>query len=39
MKTQRSTTPTRRDLQDARSTGAPRPQTRTVLLNDRRSTR
>lgn len=31
--------PVRRDLTDARSTGAPSPQVRKTLLNDRRSTR
>ena len=31
--------PVRRDLTDSRSTGAPAPGPRKILLNDRRSTR
>jgi hypothetical protein len=40
MKTYTGTiTPSRRDLSDSRSSGRPAPQTRTPVLNDRRSTR
>jgi|GEM_PF-2732819 len=41
MKSQTSSgaNPVRRELIDPRSTGAPSPQARKTLLNDRRSTR
>jgi hypothetical protein len=39
MKTYKGTAPNRRDLTDARSSGAPARNPRPPLLNDRRSTR